>query len=306
MGRSYYNELVYAPDILLLLEISSSPGAAHLLVTYEENGRRPKSKSDLDLSIGSLGYGLATLFSISKRFYRLTSPSPFYRPLRSKRWELDYFQYNMMFGFLLITLIIILSVSLPKPVPRLAAMPHTVLIFQVSLQLIFATSLVNFKARFPFTFSSMPRSEPARSGVYIIMEDVVAVDGGQGIEFRRLLDARYRWSEDIRRLLHHLDLYWGLSGLVLATLLTAAIFTIPNHDAVFVIGKLIMFGQRATAYFTNADRMDRTLDLGDFFSTAHASVDAEDFAHRKDSTQATRHQEGSLVSPYKIRAPRNR
>ncbi|KAL9618466.1 MAG: hypothetical protein Q9160_006844 [Pyrenula sp. 1 TL-2023] len=82
----------------------------------------------------------------------------------------------------------------------------------------------------------MPRSEPARSGVYIIVEDVVAVDGGQGIEFRRLLDARYRWSEDIRRLTNNLDLYWGLSGLLLATLLTAAIFTIPNHDAVFVIG----------------------------------------------------------------------
>jgi hypothetical protein len=82
----------------------------------------------------------------------------------------------------------------------------------------------------------MDRTALVRPGVYTIIEDVLAVDGGQGQEYRRLLDARYCSSKPIRVLLERLDLACGLSGAVVATVLITLIATLSSRDTVFLIG----------------------------------------------------------------------
>jgi hypothetical protein len=67
-------------------------------------------------------------------------------------------------------------------------------------------------ARYPFRFSSMSRGDVARPVLYTIVEDVVAVDGGQGTRFRELFNQRYLASKPVRKLLREMDLLWGISG----------------------------------------------------------------------------------------------
>jgi hypothetical protein len=83
----------------------------------------------------------------------------------------------------------------------------------------------------------MKKGALVRPGIYTIVEDVAAVDGGQGQQFRQLLDARYQSSRPVRVLLQHLDWAWGLSGLVVAVVLIALTGTLHRVDVLFVTGE---------------------------------------------------------------------
>lgn len=119
---------------------------------------------------------------------------------------------------------------------RLISLPLPVLILQVSSQLLCACVMTQMHARYPFRVSSMDQTALVRPGVYTFVEDMLAVDAGQGQQYRRLLDARYCSSKVIRVLLERLDLAWGLSGAVVATGLIALIATLSSRDTVFLIG----------------------------------------------------------------------
>lgn len=85
--------------------------------------------------------------------------------------------------------------------------------------------------------SSVAASEPVRSGVYLLAEDVVGVDGGQGQTFRRELAARYEASLMVRRLCWRLDMMWGVSGCIVGGGLIALIYAVPNENVGYVLGK---------------------------------------------------------------------
>ena len=116
-------------------------------------------------------------------------------------------------------------------------MPLSVLLYEVSLLLIISSLATRFGLRTPVRLSSLASGEQARPGLFTIVEDVVAVDGGQGDTFRELWDARYKKSEEMRSLLANLSWIWGLSGLVMAIVVTVLVFTI-NVDAAWAIGTL--------------------------------------------------------------------
>ena len=65
----------------------------------------------------------------------------------------------------------------------------------------------------------------------------MAVDGGEGKRFRAELDARYSASPEIRSLLHHLDLLWGISGLAIAIAIILLISLLHDPNVGFVIGE---------------------------------------------------------------------
>ncbi|RAH64467.1 uncharacterized protein BO66DRAFT_385358 [Aspergillus aculeatinus CBS 121060] len=166
--------------------------------------------------------------------------------------SLDYFQWNFFTGFCYIAALMIAAVrtSLSQDdnsnnnntSTRLMSLSLSLLVLQVSSQLLCAAVMVRIEAKYPFRVSSMERTAMVRPGVYTIIEDVVAVDGGQGQQYRRLLDARYRSSKPIRLLLAHLDLAWGVSGMAVAAALIALTTTLPSAKMVFIVGWLVPWG----------------------------------------------------------------
>lgn len=120
---------------------------------------------------------------------------------------------------------------------RLASLPLPFLMLQISIQLAYAAVMIQMRGTYPFRVSSMNKGDLIRPGTYTIVEDVTAVDGGQGREFRELLNARYHCSQPIQDLFRRLDWVWGASGMVVASGLTALIWALPDVDVGFTLSK---------------------------------------------------------------------
>ncbi|KAL2820812.1 hypothetical protein BDW59DRAFT_164506 [Aspergillus cavernicola] len=195
------------------------------------------------LSVIASTIGAASVLAMLRRIWQLIRPDSTCRPLNARRYELDYFQWNFFTGFIYISALMIVAISTSHEIGdisiRLVSLPIPILILQTTSQLLCAWVLIWLRAKYPFRVSSMETAALVRPGIYTIVEDVVAVDGGQGQKFRELLDARYRSSKPVRVLLERLDLAWGLSGVVVSTVLIAMISTLPNMDVLFVIGWLV-------------------------------------------------------------------
>ncbi|KAK1147256.1 hypothetical protein N8T08_001995 [Aspergillus melleus] len=161
-------------------------------------------------------------------------------PDRQKLLQLDYFQWNFLFGFVYIATLLAVAVAIARPLENaavlLVSLPLPLLAFQISSQLVFGSILVWLRAKYPFRVSSMAKGALVRPGVYTIIEDVVAVDGGHGVHFRRLLDARYGSSKVLQLLLQWMGWAWGLSGLGVSILLLALIGSLANKEISYVLG----------------------------------------------------------------------
>ncbi|KAK4890383.1 hypothetical protein LTR27_010911 [Elasticomyces elasticus] len=149
--------------------------------------------------------------------------------------QLDYFHWNFLIAFTVITALVTAGTVIPSI--RLVAIGLPVLLVSVGAQLLVAAALVYTRTAAPFTISSVRKSQPVRSGVYAITEDIVAVDGGQGQAFRQQLEARYLASRTIHRLFHQLDLVWGVSAVVVGALSTGLLFGLESQDAGYVLGE---------------------------------------------------------------------
>ena len=151
--------------------------------------------------------------------------------------QLDYFNWNFGFGFCYITALIVYSTASHPGHVRIAALPLTLLLLQVCGQLLVVSAMVVFRVRYPFQLSSMPKGDLVRPAIYTIAEDIVAVDGGQGTQFRELFNSRYQASVTVRLLMQRLELLWGVSGFAVAVMLVVLIFKVDNEDVSWTIGK---------------------------------------------------------------------
>ena len=120
--------------------------------------------------------------------------------------------------------------------PRVVCLGLTLLLFQVCTQIVLSNILMLARVRLPFRASSVPAGALVRPAIYTIIEDIVAVDGGQHRLFRELLNERYEKSVHIRQLLLRLDWLWGVSGLAVAIATICLIFLLPNVDAAWIFG----------------------------------------------------------------------
>lgn len=161
------------------------------------------------IGVSAAIFGLISLPSLILRTLSLTNTSSTTSPLGSSRgWKMDYSNWNFIFGFMYITLLIVIS-TVHKPAnPRLASLPRSLLMLQVCIQLLLATILVPLCAKYPFRFSSMAPGEVMRPALHTIIEDVVSVDGDQGTAFSDVWNQRYLASGPVRRLLREMDLLW--------------------------------------------------------------------------------------------------
>ena len=150
---------------------------------------------------------------------------------------MDFFNFNFIVSFLALTAVIVVgNVQVSVPISTLAL---PILILQVALLLLLAAifSILNIPA--PVRLSSVPSGAPIRSGVYCIIEDVVAVDGGQGETFRRQLQDRYLHSKVVQQLCLEMDLLWGITGTIFGVGFILMVTLIPNDDVVLALGEAL-------------------------------------------------------------------
>lgn len=73
--------------------------------------------------------------------------------------------------------------------------------------------------------------------MYVIAEDVVAVDGEQGDLFRAQWNARYESSAPFRTLLARLDWLWGISGVLVGGAVIGVIFGVKEDTVGWAVGE---------------------------------------------------------------------
>lgn len=152
---------------------------------------------------------------------------------------MDYFNINFIAGMHYVTALIVAGCSLndPSTSPRIVAMGTPILLITTCSQLLYSCVSRFFKKPYPARFSSMPKGAETRPGLYTIVEDIVAVDGGQGQEFRKIWNDRYIASYEIRVLLGRLDYIWGVSGILLAGALIGVIWGVDDVDIGYALGE---------------------------------------------------------------------
>lgn len=187
-------------------------------------------------------FGVSALYSLILRTWLLTRAQATFRPLGSNNlWNLDYFQWNFIIGFVYITIISAIGTSTkPQPDLRIVAMPLPILIGHVCTELLTLELLRAMGVRAPFRLSSTAAGEEIPPGVSLLAEDIVAVDAKQGRSFRSAWKQRSEGSKSFRRLLVQLDLMWGLGGLMVSACCLAVIWGVENADVGYAVGKLVL------------------------------------------------------------------
>jgi len=232
--------------------------------------------------------GIFTVIAIVERIWKLTQPSPEFRPLKSPRYGLDIFQWGY-FGALIIISSLISSTLLRDDNDhdchefqlRLLSMPAPVLMYFLATLTALSILLNALGTTLPFRFGSMDSGIVVRPAIYYIVEDVVAVDGNGGIEYREAFSARYESSPMFRSMITTLSVVWCLAFFALATWFTILVFTLPVM-AVYAVGWAGPFplaGLLAlwTIYYVKAClREERKLDNGGINAIGGAQGQTQD------------------------------
>ena len=133
------------------------------------------------------------------------------------------------------------SGSVPDHPPiRLLSMPLATMLFAFGTELLIVDTLRYFEIPAPIRVSSIPKGTQLRPGIYSIIEDIIAVDGSGGTEFRENLNRRYEASHVFRAMLRRLDMYWAFGAEIMAVVTTILIFTL-GEDAAYVVGWSVPF-----------------------------------------------------------------
>jgi hypothetical protein len=91
------------------------------------------------------------------------------------------------------------------------------------------------EVKLPFRFGSSPPGEVVRPAIFYIVEDVVAVDGNGGVEYREAFNARYEGSEMFRKMVWNLSVCWMLAFYVLGAVVAVLVMLLPKKS-VYAVG----------------------------------------------------------------------
>lgn len=194
------------------------------------------------LTIPTAILGIFTAIAIIERIWKLTQPSPEFRPLKSPRYGLDIFQWGYFAALILISALI--SSALARGdvdddehelQTRLVSLPASLLMFFLATLTLLSLILNALEVRLPFRFGSLDAGEVVRPAVYYIVEDVVAVDGNGGMEYRKAWTARYDGSPVFQKMIWTLSLLWTVVFYFLALLFTILVIRLPKA-AVYAVG----------------------------------------------------------------------
>jgi len=194
-------------------------------------------------AVFSISTGLLGTVSIVEyfiRFHRLWKKNSTCRVIGARRWYLDWFHWNLSIAWIAVMIELIVGTVPHEPPIRLLAMPVPSMVFAFGVELLIVDTLRIYGVRSPVRISSLPAGSLLRPGIYSLIEDIVAVDGSGGTEFRQRLNLRYQASKMFRLMLHRLTLFWAAGALSVAVLSTILIFTLQK-DAAYVVGWTVPF-----------------------------------------------------------------
>ncbi|GAB7353273.1 hypothetical protein MBLNU459_g3779t1 [Dothideomycetes sp. NU459] len=187
-------------------------------------------------SIVTAALGGISIFEYALRFWRLFKKNSTCRVIGGRRSYLDWFHWNFSLAWVIIMVELIVGTIPENPPIRLLSMPVVSILYVFGTEMLIQDGLRLLGIPSPFRISSMPAGSQIRPGIYWIIEDVVAVDGSGGIEFREKLNARYEASHDFRQMLHRLTLFWGIGAECMAIVVTVLVYTLPSGDAAYCVG----------------------------------------------------------------------
>lgn len=214
----------------------------------------------LVFSITTAAIGTVSVVEYFIRFRRLWRRGSTCRVIGARRWyvslrtakrllstaacslsqQLDWFHWNLSLAWIAVMIELIVGTVPNEPPIRLLAMPVSSVVFAFGVELFIVDALRILKVPSPIRISSVPRGTLLRPGVYSFIEDVCAVDGSGGTEFRQRLNLRYMASKPFRRMLHRLTMFWAAGALATAAGTTAMVFTL-TRNAAYVIGWTVPF-----------------------------------------------------------------
>lgn len=191
------------------------------------------------LTVPTAILGVFTLATFVLRTWKLLKKNSTSRPVGASRWSCDYLTWNLLLGTIVATAVLAPATGEDPPNTRQASMPQAVVLYFASAQLLITAILCQLGWKTPITLSSTRRNQPARPGVFVLVEDVVAVDGGGGTPYRDVLVARYEASPYFRALLQQLNWFWGLGSLAVAIMTTILVYTVESEDVAFGLGRFL-------------------------------------------------------------------
>lgn len=147
---------------------------------------------------------------------------------------MDFFHYNFIFGFILLTALITAGIVTENL--TVVSLPLSILVLYISLELLLAYTATSLDIPAPFRMSSVAKGAETRPGVFVIVEDVVAVDGGVGRAWREAWGARYEASPVMRGFLKRMDLVWGGTGLGFVGVVWGVVFGVGDQEVGYVVG----------------------------------------------------------------------
>lgn len=235
LPRLKYNMMDYKWKLiivssLLVIESSLLPIALFYGLWYGTDLRH-----GIVFAIITAFFGLVTGVEFGLRSLKLILPRDEYRPLGTDpvkdRWKFDFTHMTLSFGYTYMTGILI-GASIPhEPIVKPLAMPVPLFFIQMGLQLLW-TGWANKKhKKAPCRISSVPKGGRVPPLVLTIVEDIVAVDGAGGKEYRRAINARYEVSKRFREMIARQNWFWGVGALVDGAATMIVIWTIPQEIA---------------------------------------------------------------------------
>lgn len=115
-------------------------------------------------------------------------------------------------------------------------MAGSTLMFELAVLALTSLILHATHAGSPFQVGSIPAGERVRPVIYYIVEDVVAVDGGGGIEYRRAFNARYISSVRFQKMICWLTVKWMVGFFFIGAGVTGAVFGVKKREVAYGVG----------------------------------------------------------------------
>ncbi|SPO07238.1 uncharacterized protein DNG_09932 [Cephalotrichum gorgonifer] len=176
-------------------------------------------------------FGLVTGVEFGLRTLKLLLKSAVYRPLGAKRRHLDFTHWTLSFGFTIMTAVLV-GASIPhEPLVRPLAIPVSLFLIQLGAQLLLSGIMNALGRPAPFRISSVAKGERFPPLVLTIVEDIVAVDGDAGWEYRKRLLARYEASPAFRKMVEKMNWFWGAGTLLNGIATMVVVWTVPQEVA---------------------------------------------------------------------------
>ncbi|KAF2644282.1 hypothetical protein P280DRAFT_488064 [Massarina eburnea CBS 473.64] len=201
---------------------------------------RDQLSANAVFSISTALLGTVSIVEYFIRFMRLWRKNSNCRVIGAQRHYLDWFHWNLSVGWFFVMIELIAGTCPKNPPIRLLAIPASTMLFAIGCELLLVDVLRIAGIPAPCRISSLPMGAPLRPGIYAYIEDICAVDGSGGTEFRQRLNLRYQASKAFREMLHRLTLFWAIGAILCSAVTVAIVFTI-QRDAAYIVGWTVPF-----------------------------------------------------------------